>query len=100
MLYRLAEELPRHACVTESDRLFNQAAQVVLRRREQSLSPSIQQALLDWLDKWEDWAIDAQKASKNALGTQEQDLAMLLRFSAFWIDKMVQQSAWADDAAG
>jgi len=60
-------------------------------RREQSLSPSIPQALLDWLDKWEDWACKAQKAAgKNTLGTQEQDLAMLLRFSAFWVDKMVQ----------
>ena len=37
LFYRLAEELPRHACVTESDRLFRKAAQVIINRRDQTL---------------------------------------------------------------
>ena len=98
VLYRLAEELPLHACITESDRLFSQAAQIILQRREQRLSPEIETALLTWLDQWEEWARNAQKQAVEAsLGTQTADLAMLLRFSAFWVDKMMQQAAWAKE---
>ena len=98
VLYRLAEELPRRACLTECDRLFSQAAKVILNRREETLSENTQNALCNWLDEWEHWAFYTQKAAgKNALGTQPQDLAMLLRFSAFWVDKMIQRSQWVKE---
>ena len=53
---RLAEELPRHVCVTESDRLLRKAAQVIINRRDQTLESHIQENLLNWLDQWENWA--------------------------------------------
>ncbi|NEO98726.1 MAG: type III-B CRISPR-associated protein Cas10/Cmr2 [Symploca sp. SIO2E9] len=98
LLYRLAEELPKHACVTESDRLLSKATAVILNRREQNLSEQFQNALLEWLNQWEYWAFHArQAAEENALGTQEKDLAMLLKFSAFWVDKMVQRQKWVEE---
>jgi CRISPR-associated protein Cmr2 len=94
LLYRLAEELPRHACITESDRLIRKATQVIIDRRDQKLDSQIQKDLLAWLDLWEDWAYQTQsKMGEKALGTQEKDLANLLRFSA-WNDKMMQQMQW------
>ncbi|HBB34731.1 MAG TPA: type III-B CRISPR-associated protein Cas10/Cmr2 [Cyanobacteria bacterium UBA8803] len=97
LLYRLAEELPRRACLTEYDRLFSKAAEVILNRREQTLSQDSQNALYHWLNEWEHWAFYAQEAAgKTTLGTQPQDLAMLLRFSAFWVDKMIQRSQWVE----
>jgi CRISPR-associated protein Cmr2 len=98
VLYRLAEELPRRACLTECDHLFSKAAKVILDRREESLSEDTKNALYNWLDEWERWAFYAQKAAgENALGTQPQNLATLLRFSAFWVDKMVQRSEWVKE---
>lgn len=55
-LYRLAAELPKRATFTNSDRLFRRAAQVILSRRDRQLSQETENALLDWLDAWEDWA--------------------------------------------
>ncbi len=96
LLYRLAEDLPKHACVTECDRLLSQAAEVILNRREETLSDQVKNALLNWINQWEQWAFHARKAAgESALGTQEKDLAMLLKFSAFWVDKMVQRQEWS-----
>ncbi|NEP52949.1 MAG: type III-B CRISPR-associated protein Cas10/Cmr2, partial [Moorea sp. SIO3C2] len=96
LLYRLAEDLPKHACVTECDRLLTQAAEVILNRRDETLSDQVKHALLDWINQWEHWAFYARKAAgESALGTQEKDLAMLLKFSAFWVDKMVQREEWS-----
>lgn len=103
LFYRLAEELPRHACVTESDRLLRKAAQVIINRRDQTLESHIQENLLDWLDQWENWAyrtynqVNKNKTEKEVpLGTTEKDLANLLRFSAFWNDKRMQQMKWGE----
>ncbi|NEO72186.1 type III-B CRISPR-associated protein Cas10/Cmr2 [Moorena sp. SIO3H5] len=101
LLYRLAEDLPKHACVTECDRLLSQATQVILNRRDETLSDQVKHALLDWINQWEHWAFHARKAAgENALGTQEKDLAMLLKFSAFWVDKMVQRQEWREQGTG
>jgi CRISPR-associated protein Cmr2 len=95
LFYRLAEELPRHTCITESDRLIRKAAEVIISRREQELNSQVREDLLNWLDRWEDWAYQTQsKMGEQALGTTEKDLANLLRFSAFWKDKMMQQEKW------
>jgi CRISPR-associated protein Cmr2 len=103
LFYRLAEELPRHACVTESDRLFRKAAQVIINRRDQTLESHIQENLLNWLDQWENWAyqtynqVNKNKTEKEVpLGTTEKDLANLLRFSAFWNNKRMQQMKWGE----
>ncbi|NCR54315.1 MAG: type III-B CRISPR-associated protein Cas10/Cmr2 [Microcystis aeruginosa L211-07] len=103
LFYRLAEELPRHACVTESDRLLRKAAQVIINRRDQTLESHIQENLLNWLDRWENWAyqtynqVNKNKTEKEVpLGTTEKDLANLLRFSAFWNDKRMQQMKWGE----
>ncbi len=103
VLYRLSEELPRHASVTEKDQLFRQVAKVILKRRDEKLSEDSQSALLDWLDEWEKWVLEVQQeASKhgqsieNLLGTKPEDLTALLRFSAFWLDKMEQRQQWAE----
>lgn len=103
LFYRLAEELPRHACVTESDRLLRKAAQVIINRRDQTLESHIQENLLNWLDQWENWAyrtynqVNKNKTEKKVpLGTTEKDLANLLRFSAFWNDKRMQQMKWGE----
>ena len=103
LFYRLAEELPRHACVTESDRLLRKAAQVIINRRDQTLESHIQENLLNWLDQWENWAyqtynqVNKNKTEKEfPLGTTEKDLANLLRFSAFWNDKRMQQMKWGE----
>ncbi|NET88962.1 MAG: type III-B CRISPR-associated protein Cas10/Cmr2 [Kamptonema sp. SIO1D9] len=98
LLYRLAEELPRHAAITESDCLLSRATEVILSRREQTLSDTTKEALLDWVNCWEAWAYQTQhKLGKDALGTQEKDLAYLLRFSAFWVDKMMQFHEWSSE---
>ncbi|MDY6940251.1 MAG: type III-B CRISPR-associated protein Cas10/Cmr2 [Cyanobacteriota bacterium] len=117
VLYRLAEELPRHGVLTQSDRLLSKAAGVILSSRDEALPEATQTALLGWLDAWEDWAYrvqtqqyknrskskdelstdDKDKLSTNdkpPIGCQLADLAKLLRFTAFWLDKMAQQAGW------
>jgi CRISPR-associated protein Cmr2 len=90
LLYRLAEELPRRAVVTENDQLFSKAAKVIMASRDKELPvfPQLQK----WLDQWEDWA----KVNPNALGTQPEDLGKLLRFTAFWVDKRVERHKWKE----
>ncbi|MEG3861089.1 type III-B CRISPR-associated protein Cas10/Cmr2 [Microcoleus sp. herbarium12] len=104
VLYRLAEELPTHAALTESDRLLTKAAKVIINSRDESLPQPVQDALCDWLNNWEDWAyrvdmnwqqLRKQKPEEpQPVGCSIQDLAKLLRFSAFWLDKMAQQNSW------
>ncbi|CCI19487.1 hypothetical protein MICAF_5090006 [Microcystis aeruginosa PCC 9807] len=59
--------------------------------------------MLNWLDRWENWAyqtynqVNKNKTEKEVpLGTTEKDLANLLRFSAFWNDKRMQQMKWGE----
>ena len=108
VLYRLAEELPSHAALTKSDRLISKAARVIIRSRDEPLPENIGNALESWFNAWEDWAyrVDMDWQEREARKTPEQprepkpvgcsiqDLAKLLRFSAFWVDKMAQQQSW------
>jgi CRISPR-associated protein Cmr2 len=103
VLYRLSEELPRHASVTKKDLLFRQVAKVILNRRDEKLSEDSQMALLHWLDEWEKWVLEVQgkalehgQSIENLLGTKTEDLTALLRFSAFWLDKMDQRQQWSE----
>ncbi|WP_218079707.1 type III-B CRISPR-associated protein Cas10/Cmr2 [Anthocerotibacter panamensis] len=91
VLYRLCEELPLRCVVTGDLKLFHKASEAILERREKKLSDDLKNALLDWIDKWEKWAWGAywkDKLDKQPLGVKPEDLAQLLRFSAFWLDKM------------
>lgn len=102
VLYRLAEELPRHAEVTESDGLFQTVANVVLDSRNIELPEPVRNSLLEWLNNWEKWAwaamnearrreIEPDKKDKvQALGARPEDMAILLKFTAFW----VSQNKW------
>jgi CRISPR-associated protein Cmr2 len=118
VLYRLAEVLPQHVVMTEHDRLCRQAATAILNRRDEALPDAVYEALLDWLDAWEQWAWLAQKTAerrqkkalgatindhqtaerkqKKALGTTLADLANLLRFTAFWVARRRQELSWGN----
>jgi CRISPR-associated protein Cmr2 len=103
VLYRLASELPRHAEITADDKLFQKVAQVVLSSRNEELPQRVEDALLNWLDAWEEWARSANQTAKQrqiqeegskpkdiaALGGKPEDIAMLLRFTAFWVSKQI-----------
>ena len=99
VLYRLSEELPRHAEVTKDSRLFRKAAQVILASRDQQLTEEVETALLAWLDAWEQWAWGAKETAtesgeEEVLGTKPEDLANLLRFSAFLVSRRQQEASW------
>lgn len=108
VLYRLADELPRHAALTESDRLISKAASVIIKSRDEPLNENVKNALESWFNDWENWAYcveqDWKKREKSKkpeepkepqpVGCSIQDLAKLLRFSAFWLDKKAQQNSW------
>lgn len=97
LLYRLAEELPQHACATPNQQLFAKAARVILSRRDESkkISQQAEQALEKWLNDWEAWVNQATGNSQSqALGTRAEDLGKLLRFSAFWAEKIAERKKW------
>jgi CRISPR-associated protein Cmr2 len=108
VLYRLAEELPRHAALTKHNRLIDKAARVIIKSRDEPLRENTEKALYSWFNDWEDWAYFLQEEWKEReerkmpeepkepqpVGCSIQDLAKLLRFSAFWLDKMGQQQSW------
>jgi CRISPR-associated protein Cmr2 len=98
LLHRLAEELPKHTCLTESDRLLSKAAYVILNQRDQPPTLAFQESLLQWLDGWEEWALAANRSAartgKRALGADLKSLGQLLRFSAFWVSRYAQQQEW------
>ncbi|KAB8313872.1 type III-B CRISPR-associated protein Cas10/Cmr2 [Tolypothrix campylonemoides VB511288] len=106
LLLRLAEELPRRATVTENYQLFAQAANVIMARRDESKKLGNFKNITDWLNVWEDWvkSLKPEKMTwkkwidklevEQRLGTKPGDLGNLLRFSAFWVDKMVQRQNW------
>ncbi|MFM7424830.1 MAG: Cas10/Cmr2 second palm domain-containing protein, partial [Elainella sp.] len=115
VLYRLAEELPRHADVTANHQLCSLVAKVVISNRDQQLPQTTQEALEQWLNAWEAWAWAAQpqqqelitkqrksseaaeKAAKTqTLGASVEDLGYLLRFTAFWASRRQQEQSWTD----
>ena len=101
LLYRLAEELPKHTDVTKDDRLIAKAAAVIINKRDRLVSPELQTKLVDWLNLWEEWAFRARESEskkpenqRNLLATGIQDLSKILRFTAFWLDKMAHFDSW------
>ncbi|KOP26846.1 CRISPR-associated protein Crm2 [Hapalosiphon sp. MRB220] len=95
LLLRLAEELPRRATVTENYQLFGKAANVIMSRRDESKKLDSFSQIGNWLNEWEKWIISCKK-NKTSLGTEPEDLGNILRFSAFWVDKMVQRQKWGE----
>ena len=108
LLLRLAEELPRRATVTENYKLFSKAAKVIMSRRDESKKLESFSHLETWLNGWEDWVKSLKPENEdwdkwikklengNQIGTQPEDLGNILRFSAFWVDKMVQRQKWGN----
>lgn len=103
LLYRLSEELPQRCEVTADLNLFKQATKVIINRRDKKLTEEQQKAFLSWIDQWETWAHEAvslkdsdDSANSSILGTQPQDLGNLLRFTAFWVDRMTERAKWAE----
>ncbi|MEZ2339577.1 type III-B CRISPR-associated protein Cas10/Cmr2 [Microcoleus sp.] len=113
VLYRLAEELPIHTAIAETAptyrqnerlRLLSKASRVIMNSRDEPLPKITQKIFCEWVDAWEDWAERVYASWKKRLrntpnepqpvGCSIQDLAKLLRFSAFWLDKMAQQKLW------
>lgn len=114
VLYKLAEQLPKRAMVTENSYLFAAAARVIMEARDENL-PNFY-AIYDWLNCWEDWARGclrqhfAQSANWEQdylqllrmpwqydplpLGCHPDDLGQILRFTAFWVDKRVERYQW------
>jgi CRISPR-associated protein Cmr2 len=102
ILYRLAEELPRHADITEGDGLFRKVAEIVLHNRDVEIPQVIENQILGWLENWEKWAWAATESAKTrekdsngkdkvkALGASPEDMAMLLKFTAFWTSRIRQ----------
>lgn len=95
VLYRLAEELPRHADLTQDLKLVSKAARVIINSRDTPIAEETQNKICDWFDDWECWAFAVQDRWKSQgeqepkpLGITMDDLAKILRFSAFWLDKM------------
>ena len=124
VFYRLAEELPRRALLTNgSASLFAAAAEVIMNRRDnrEALAQNLE-AIKRWLTRWEDWAVKILRTQFGEspthegkepwedvylailrgdpteqtlpLGTHPNDLGQLLRFTAFWIDRRVERSNW------
>lgn len=108
LLYRLSEELPRRACFTRDPRhhLFAKAAAAIADRRETDLPTDSVAGLIDWIQAWEDWVLQIDPDCTNLnrdrdrvpLGCNPEDLANLMRFTAFWLDKMAQRVDWSRDA--
>ncbi|MBD2247395.1 type III-B CRISPR-associated protein Cas10/Cmr2 [Nostoc sp. FACHB-888] len=108
LLLRLAEELPRRATVTENYKLFSKAAKVIMSRRDESKKLESFSHIETWLNDWEDWVKSLKPQNDdwdkwikkledgNQTGTQPEDLGNILRFSAFWVDKMVQRQKWGN----
>lgn len=93
LLLRLAEELPKRASVTEYQ-LFGKAADVIMNRLDESRKIDGFSQIKNWLNEWEKWVISCQQ-DNTQLGTKPEDLGNILRFSAFWVDKMVQRQNWS-----
>lgn len=108
ILYRLAEELPKRASVTENYSLFAEAAKVIVSNRDESKKfedfEGFCDLLMAWLKRWEAWVKTADpkqiqpgynpRQDPPLTGTRPEDLGYLLRFSAFWVSKNAQRQAW------
>jgi CRISPR-associated protein Cmr2 len=102
VLLRLADDIATHGVVTASDQLMAKIAQMVFNRRDQDIPEATQKALITWLNDWEDWAWKAQQTAavqqRDGLGASPDDLANLLRFSAFWVTR--QRQTFSSEVGG
>ncbi|MEI6331875.1 MAG: type III-B CRISPR-associated protein Cas10/Cmr2 [Pseudanabaena sp. ELA645] len=120
VLYRLAEELPRHAMLdprffterheNDSEPVYEpvyeptrsllwNASVVIIASRDREVSPTAKTAFLDWLTAWEQWAIQASLANheqKTSFGATPEDLSILLRFTAFMCDRAIAPKKWQE----
>ena len=96
VLLRLAEILPKHVTVSPQNshhpRMLETATRCILADRDRVIASSLSDALIAWINDWEDWAIATRGycnirdgTETEPLGGQIEDLANLLRFSAFWL---------------
>ena len=119
VLYRLAEELPRHAILdprffterheNDSEPVYEparsllwNASVVIIASRDQEVSPTAKTAFLDWLTAWEQWAIQSSLANhgEKSFGATTEDLSILLRFTAFMCDRGIAQKKWQSEPQG
>lgn len=108
LLYRLAEELPRRGCFTsDGSDLFAKATKVIANRRETNLPEhkQVKEDLAHWVSQWEKWVMDPREQEGSTHeGCDPKDLAAILRFTAFWLDKMAQRQDWqtsdSEDSSG
>ncbi|MGI2906705.1 type III-B CRISPR-associated protein Cas10/Cmr2 [Tolypothrix sp. VBCCA 56010] len=106
LLFRLAEELPLRASVTENHQLFSKVADTIMSRRDESKKLENFAEISNFLNAWEEWVKELKPEDlswekwneklekKEYLGTHPDDLGNILRFSAFWASKMVQRQNW------
>jgi CRISPR-associated protein Cmr2 len=98
LLYRLADELPKRVDVAYPE-LFPLAAQVIMNRRDSDRKiAGIEEPIKAWLAAWAEWAKTASEIEPDQPGATSNDLGYLLRFTAFWVDKMVQRQKWTQAA--
>ena len=120
LLYRLAEELPRRASITENHYLFSKAAKVIMDNRDEKKQlDGVFGKIEQWLVSWEDWVKEViekwakdnlenssnytfeqkiqkiQDSKSKPVGIEPEDLGKILRFTAFWIDKRVERFNWS-----
>jgi CRISPR-associated protein Cmr2 len=95
VLYRLADELPKRVDINHPN-LFPLATQVILNRREEGRRmENIEAPIMSLIRQWALWAYDAHQADPDKPGARSSDdLGYLLRFTAFWVDRMVQRQKW------
>ena len=118
LLYRLAEELPRRASITKDYKLFSKVAKVIMDSRDSNKKLEEFNKIENWLDEWEswvkkvitkwaednlenwkelsfeDWFKELQESKSKPVGIELEDLAKILRFTAFWVDKRVERQKW------
>ena len=121
LLYRLAEELPRRASITENHDLFSKAARVIMDNRDSDKQLVKEfNKIEQWLKDWEDWVKEVievwakdnlensgslsfeykiqeiYNSKSKPVGIEPEDLGKILRFTAFWVDKRVERWNWRE----
>ncbi len=106
LLYRLSQELPDRAWFTENRiGLFSKAAQVIAARRDTNLDEDVKHGLVSWVERWETWVSETDRYAHQSrdrnlkenpipVGCRAEDLSAILRFTAFWLDKVAQRNDW------
>ena len=102
ILYRLSEDLPKHASLHPDLPLVTEAAKVIMGRRENAKELENEVKNLEsWFNEWEQWALNPldlvprPDEYTELNGNQIEDLSNLLRFTAFWVAKRVERYQWS-----